>query len=112
MYLIDLFNPLPNIESSFLNDSIIWMLLVKSGKNINSSREKSTAFLDRDNSITHRTSFPSENGPKLFTECANLIASFFKDVGINGKVKECTVYRFCSLVREGCRNMSTCRIRK
>ena len=88
MTLVGSNDPLPNIETPFFNDNIICMLLVKS----NSSRERSTAFLDRDDSIPRRTSFPSENGLKLFTECAHLIASFFKDVGIDGKKKECTPY--------------------
>jgi hypothetical protein len=86
VYLIYPFNPFPDIEPPFLDDSIIWMLIVKSGKNVDSGRESSTAFFDGDNSIARRASFPSENGLHLFTECANLIAGFLKDVRIDGKV--------------------------
>ncbi|KAI0263891.1 hypothetical protein BGY98DRAFT_1164823 [Russula aff. rugulosa BPL654] len=82
MYSIYLFNTFPNIESPFLDDSVVRVLLMKLGKNINGSRECSTTFLNGNDSITHRACFPSKDGLHLFTECANLITSFLEGVRI------------------------------
>src|ERR1700679_95406 len=101
MYLIYLFDPLPNIEPPFLDDSIIWMLLMKLGKNGDSSRERSTTFLNGNNSITRRACFPSKYGLQLFTEGTNLITSFLEDIRIDGRVEERAINRFCGLVAEG-----------
>jgi hypothetical protein len=47
MYSIYLFDTFPNIEPPFLDDSVVQMLLTKSEKNINSSRECSTTFISK-----------------------------------------------------------------
>jgi len=101
IYFVYLLDALPNIETPFLDDSIIWMLLVKSGKNINSSRESSTTFLDGDNPITRSASFPSEYSLQLLVECTDLITSFLEEVRINGEVKEIAINRFGRFVAEG-----------